>query len=347
MNTDQLLAGPRGRRLCLSLAAELEPRIRMAVFNLGYELDPGKGVSVVLFGTAADAGGVTDLPAGSPEELGALLAALDVPDLDGMPVLAALDTAVATARYWQAPDGEDVLAALPVIREALRPVADGVLASPGAGWWEQSRVREQWAVDWRDPDAPAPLGQDRGTVLAEWARNTRAEELRARETFRHASGSWWSIPVGLLGTIGRLPAGLDLVEDAPGWRDASVIPVQGGGRTYEIRTEDDWAQLCRTFPLDVTASRRDDWFQVTGRDGRWVIPDWELVSREWDAVHLTVLGYLACAGRALTVDSDTASLIAGWDPDRTIWLTDTVRETGEPRQSWRRAQQGDPWMRAE
>ncbi|MCC3278958.1 hypothetical protein LJ754_07280 [Arthrobacter sp. zg-Y40] len=343
MNTDQLLAGPRGRRLCLNLAAELEPRIRMAVFNLGYELDPGKGVSVVRFGTATDAGGATDLPAASPEELGALLAAVDVPDLDEMPVLAALDAAVATARYWQAPDGEDVLAALPVIREALRPVADRVRASPGAGWWEQPRAREQWAVDWRDPDAPAPLGQDLRTVLAEWARNTRAEELRALESFRYASGSWWSIPVGLLGTIRALPVGLDLVEDAPGWREATAIPVRGDGRTYEIRTADDWAQLCRAFPLEVTASRRHDWFQVTGRDGRWVIPDWERVGTQWDAVHLTVLGYLACAGRALTVDSDTASVIAGWDPDRTIWLTDVVRETGGQRQSWHRSQPGDAW----
>ena len=347
MNTDQLLAGPRGRRLCLSLAAELEPRIRMAVFDLGYELDPGNGVSVVRFGTSTDAGGAADLPAASPEELGALLAALDVPALNEIPVLAALDVAVATARYWQAPDGEDVLAALPVIREALRPVADRVVASPGACWWEEPRVREQWAVDWRDPDAPAPLGQDRRTVLATWARNTRAEEARARERTRPASGSWWSIPVGLLGTIGRLPAGLDLVEDAPGWREAVAIPVRGEGRTYEIRTGDDWAQLCRAFPLEVTASRRHDWFQVTGRDGRWVIPDWERVSREWDAVHLSVLGYLACAGRALTMDSDTASLIAGWDPDRTIWLTDTVRETGAQRQSWSRTQQGDAWAPAE
>ena len=344
MNPDQLLAGPRGRRLCLALAAELEPRISSAVFNLGYELDPGKGVSVIRFGTAADAGGATDLPAASPEKLGALLAALEVPDLDEMPVLAALDVAVATARYWQAPDGEDVLAALPVIREALRPVADRVLASPGTGWWDQPRAREQWAVDWRDPDAPAPPGQNRRTVLAEWARNTRADEVE--EGRRYASGSWWSIPVRLLGTISRLPVGLDLVEDAPGWREATAIPVRGEGRTYEIRTADDWVQLCRAFPLEVTASRRHDWFQVTGRDGRWVIPDWQRVAGEWDAVHLTVLGYLACAGRALAVDSDTGSVIAGWDPDRTIWLTGTVRETGEPGQSWRRTQQGDSWVRA-
>ena len=47
---EPLLAGPRGRRMCLQLAAELDPDVSMAVFRLGYELDPGKGTSTVMFG---------------------------------------------------------------------------------------------------------------------------------------------------------------------------------------------------------------------------------------------------------------------------------------------------------
>ncbi|TJY64045.1 hypothetical protein E4J89_19060 [Arthrobacter sp. CAU 1506] len=101
------------------------------------------------------------------------------------------------------------------------------------------------------------------------------------------------------------------MEDSLGWEQATVIPVRGTGRTFEIPIPDDWLSLCRAFPLEVTASRRDDWFRVTGRDGRWVIPDWERVAEQWDAVHLAVQGYFSSATRALHLDPDTASVIAG------------------------------------
>jgi hypothetical protein len=68
----------------------------------------------------------------------------------------------------------------------------------------------------------------------------------------------------------------------------------------------------------VTASRRHDWFRTTGRDGAWVIPDWALVAREWDAIHLPVSAYLESAGRAIEVAKETASVT--WDPDTSIWL---------------------------
>lgn len=166
---------------------------------------------------------------------------------------------------------------------------------------------------------------------------------RARRPRANWSGSWWSIPLGLLQTVGRLPAALDLVEDSLGWDHAVAVPVRGTGRTFEIRTAEDWIALCRAFPREVTASRYD-WFNSTGRKGRWVIPDWVRVAREWDAVHLTALGYLHGATRALHLDAETASVIAGWDPDTTIWLTAVVREADEPRQVWRRSTIDDGWI---
>lgn len=352
-DADFLLAGPRGRRLCLELAEELDPAVRSAVFDLGYELDPGKGTSRVLFGlmvpSDSGSGGDDGSCSGpvSPEELAAVLASMTPPGVDDGLVWRAFETAVNSARYWQPPEGEDVLAALPVIREALVPLAALVMEtramSPGA----QPRLPRQWAVDWQNPDAPPPLEQDPRRRLADWGRGMRAEERRAAEAAygldANVSGSWWSIPTGLLRSVGRIPAGLNLVEDALGWQKATAIPLLGAGRTLEINTETDWKALCRRFPLEVTASRRHDWFQTTGRDGRWVIPDWEQVAGEWDAVHLTVRGYLGNAGRALMIDDTTASVIAGWDPDETIWLTDAVRETGGPRQEWHRSAQDGNW----
>ena len=222
------------------------------------------------------------------------------------------------------------------------------MAAPAMQAGEPPRRTSQWAVDWRGPDDPAPVGRDPRKTLAVWGRSTRAAEAIWRKSARgqNWSGDWWSIPTGLVGTIGRIPAGLNLVEDSLGWESATTIPVNGAGRIFEIRTEADWISLCRRFPLEVTASRRRDWLRATGREGRWVIPDWERVAGEWDGIRLTVLGYLSCAGRALAVDDATASVIAGWDPDKTIWLTDVVRETGEPRQYWRRSHQGDLWVQS-
>ncbi|MBG6192440.1 hypothetical protein IWX64_003412, partial [Arthrobacter sp. CAN_A212] len=96
-------------------------------------------------------------------------------------------------------------------------------------------------------------------------------------------------------------------------------------------------------PMNVTASRRHDWFRCTTRDGEWVIPDWEKVSERWDAVHVTVLAYLSSANRALQIDANTSTVLAGWNPDTTIWLTDVVREWDGPRQHWQRSTYQESW----
>ncbi len=59
----------------------------------------------------------------------------------------------------------------------------------------------------------------------------------------------------------------------------------------------------------------------------------EAVAAEVDAVPLTVAGYLAAAGTAIAVDEDTASVIAGWDPDATFWLTVRPEPKEEP-EAW-------------
>lgn len=347
-STDLVLQGPRGRRLCLELAMALDPDVKTAAFWLAYELENGSGTSSVLL-TASSPGDIADPHSSpSPEELAARLASLNFAGFDSELMQGALERSVDTARYWQEPDGEDVIAGLPVITAALSTVAGQLLAAPGIQWYWQPRRVEQWAIDWRPADGPAQLSKNPRQTLTEWGRKERAEEERADRELPHDpranfSGTWWSIPHGLVHTVGQVPAALSLVEDALGWEHATTVPVRGAGRTLEIGIADDWISLCRKFPLDVTASRRHDWFRTTGRDGLWVIPDWEQVASEWDAVHLTVVGYLNGATRALQVDTQTATVIAGWDPDSTIWLTDVAREWDGPRQTWHRASHGDRW----
>lgn len=108
----------------------------------------------------------------------------------------------------------------------------------------------------------------------------------------------------------------------------------------ELTGPDDWAELVGRHPLPVTASRRHDWYRTTGQDAAWLIPDWSSVAAEFDAVHLTVDGYLATAGRAVPVPGTAArTVLAGAAPDATWWLADGVLRPGEP-VDWRR-QQGD------
>lgn len=101
-----------------------------------------------------------------------------------------------------------------------------------------------------------------------------------------------------------------------GWKRIAVrqVDAPAGARIYEIDGAQAWAELCRRFPLEVTTDKRHDWCRTTGRSGRWVIPNWQLVAESYTGVHLTVMGYLAAAGTAIGVDDETASVIAGWRP---------------------------------
>jgi hypothetical protein len=346
-----LLQGPRGRRLCLELATELDQELKTAVSWLAYELDTGSGTSRVLLSDVSPSYMQPKPPTPSLEWLAARLKSLDFSNLKESQVQGALERSVDSARYWQPPDGEDVLAGLPVIAEALSPVAGQFIASPWMKWCWQPLRSEQWTIDWRHADDPAPLPEDPGKTLTEWARRERTEVVRAArerpsDPTANYSGTWWSIPLGLIQTVGQLPAGLNLVEDSLGWERATTVPVRGYGKVLEINTAEDWINLCREFPLEVTASRRHDWFRTTGRHGRWVIPDWEKIASQWDATHLTVLAYLNAAGRPLAVDAETATVIAGWNPDSTIWLADVARKSDGPRPTWHRNSNRDEWIQA-
>lgn len=107
----------------------------------------------------------------------------------------------------------------------------------------------------------------------------------------------------------------------------------------------DWAALCRRHPLDVTASRRHDWYRTTGRDGSWVQPDWSAVAQETDAVHLTMRGYLTTAGLAVPVSEGVASVLAGWDPDATYWFAGAAVDPGTAR-DWVYDSDDDCWVPA-
>lgn len=334
---DALLAGPRGRRLCLELARLSDAELAQMIFAAVYS---GPRTASLVWGEPA-----VDPPTTS--ELSRALRAID-PVFSRDAVSDALRAGVDSAMYWQQPDEEDELAAEPDVRAALGGIAEAVASDPEVAWWRDGPdLAAQYEVTFDDiPDPFVPAA----TALSEW-RSALDEEIHRAVVERPAdptapiSGAWWSTPPRRLrrttrALSGGAPVGLELVEDGLGWTRAhsSRLRVPTAPRILTIDGPDAWEQLCRDG-IDVTPARQHDWYRTTGRIGRWILPDWTYVARDFDAVHLSVAGYLSTAGRAITV-GPAASVLAGWSPDETVWLRDV--ELVGPRQSWTRDSPSDP-----
>ncbi|MGC0363836.1 hypothetical protein ABH922_001820 [Rhodococcus sp. 27YEA15] len=342
-----LLAGPRGRRLLLAYALAAEEQtaeshensLHSAVFWASRQLDVERGTAGVLYGPGAEE---ATQPVVTPAQVAARVSAVALPDVTAAALRSVLAKAAGTAYYWQEPDGDDVLIAVDPVRAALRRIAEHVAGSPHTRWWtEPLESADQWTVGHTQPEVTEPTAVQQ---LQLWRTETLTEEVRAArerptDPAANFSGYWWSIPPTRSSTrtlFDGTPAGLWFVED--GMDPESVVTtktsVPGSAHVYEIDSAHAWAELCRRFPLEVTAQKRHDWYRTTGRAGRWVLPDWSQTAEHYDGVHLTVAGYLAAAGTAIDVDDETASVIAGWAPGETYWFTDAVGSAGDP-VTWR------------
>jgi hypothetical protein len=330
---EDLLAGPRGRRLCWSL------------------LEPGDFPGWDLVWDGAHRGNLTGLT----DELAACVARTDldatVVHADQLTLLAALVEPVQTAMYWQKLDDDDYALSAREVQDALLPVAQAVITAPGARWWTSPLpATGQQYVEWPGEHGGAPALTDTATELATWRAATIEDERSAQERPEDPSapwsGHWWSAPVPswIPSTTRSIPGlgavGLVLVEDGFGQRNARCWPLtpRPGARIYEISSAEDWTELVGRYPIDVSKSRRHDWWRSTGWAGKWLIPDFAAIAADYDAVHLSVAGYLITAGRALSVN-DGRTVLAGWNPDQTFWLTE-VLAASRPVTDWRELDEG-------
>ena len=229
----------------------------------------------------------------------------------------------------------------------LRPLAEVVASAPAARWWwEPADLRHQrWvgcdhyrtlarggavarAVEAAEEDAAA----EEEAMARDWA---QAPLQRRGGAEVIVTGTWWSGPLGgtvwtSRGNVGDLPAvGLACAEDPLGEEEFEVwaVGIDPAARVYEVHEPGDWGWLAATHPRDVTASRWHDWSRWTGREGRWILPDWRSVAAQWDGVHVSVAGYLSTARMAVDGGDGAASLLAGWDADQTLWLRDVFTGT--------------------
>jgi hypothetical protein len=348
---DMLMEGPRGRRLLLAYALASEPlddrdgsedSLWSAVFRASCHADPGNGSFAVLFRRGARKAKPTPVAPVTPDEVAERLRRVVLAEVTPELLLSCLSISVDTAMYWQEPHGEDVLAGTGPMRAALSGVAQHVAASEETAWWRTPmEERSQWAVR-GDGAPPFEIAAEPVAVLrAAREHDVEAERAAVRERpvdpTASWGGDWCSRPSAWLPSSSRelfdgRPAGLWFMEDSLGWEtvEATRLDVAAVRRVYEIDTSQAWAELCGRFPFEQTAQKRHDWYRTTGRAGRWVIPDWARVAEHYDAVHLQVAAYLAAAGTAIPVDADTATVIAGWNPDETYWFTSQVRCLDNP-----------------
>ncbi|MFV0285978.1 MAG: hypothetical protein ACK5IM_06245 [Demequina sp.] len=352
MTPAPVFAGPRGRRLLLELASALSPEIARLCFYAAWPLNTSGTSSQVAFEDGSVAA-----PHATPEQVAAAVAELDLSQITADAAWTALVAAVDAAAYWQPPGGEDALAAAPELAGVLGGLAQAVRDASALP--EGDHQGSAMVIRPRDDDpTPWPVPAAAAAILQEWSARARQHEAIAARTWptdpaHGVSSDWWSTPPhGLVVSTPHDPArgpwGLACVEDGFGEEVALVasVTVSPSARVRTISTAEDWATLCRLAPLEVTASKRSDWFHTTGRgDVRWVVPDWAAVAEEYDAVQLTLTGYLDLAGRALEVYPGVGSVIAGWNPGDTYHFG-AVSIGAESPTVWRLDDQSRHWKPA-
>lgn len=303
MDVEELLVGPRGRRLCLQWVYWLaEEQAQEGFGSLESDINRAAGpfeepvtTTFPLSTRVSPRPGSGTLP--TPVDIARRIMQLQVREPTHREALTLLADTASFAMYWQAPWGEDALAATDPVRASLRPIAEALVAAAAAQWWDgPADLCSQWSVQESRSAEPG--------AGAEPPAENAAEILRASEEL---VGQWWSTPPHRLSHSTRYldglgPVGMWVEEDGtdPQYQVATRIDPPTTPRVLEISGPEDWTRLCREFPLDVTMSRDGVWPAATGCAGPWTLPDWSAVAESGiDAVHLTVRGYLTTAGRAL------------------------------------------------
>lgn len=226
----------------------------------------------------------------------------------------------------------------------LRPVAEALVASPGARcWWGPVDLADQRFVEW--DDQPRLAGPALGQAVRECMASERAENteglLRPRPRERpgvRVGAYWWSPPgfapqAWTTTAVEGLPAaGLceffdtylppQDVTGAVVW----ALQIDPRARVLEITGPADWQGLVARFPRDVTGTHDGEWRYWGGVPGPWRLPDWEQVMDHYDGVHVSTGAAVASCGVASSV-ADGFTMLAAWTPGATLWLRDMVIAT--------------------
>ncbi len=326
------MTGPRGRYLCWSILwSAMADAPQTPVWDRVWAAAHAGDLS----GRAGDLAAAVGLV-----DLAALAAAAD--ELVLVPALA--DTA-AMAMYWQEPDLVDWALRDHRVQDALLPVARAVAQSPAARWWAEPVARgARRYVEWAGAgQGPALLSGANGELAAWRLGDPGGGTVGCPE----ACGSSGDLERPLVVHPRPFPAGR---HHAGAARPRRGRPGPGRGR---VRLDE--GPVPAGQPASRSEGLRDHRAGRLGAVGRPLSarrhplpaprlvarhrldrdladPDYTAVAADYDAIHLTVLGYLTTAGRDLPA-GDARTMLAGWDPDTTYWLTDCLAPAG-PATCW-------------
>lgn len=233
--------------------------------------------------------------------------------------------------------------------DELAPVADMLLTCTAArNWWRPTVRHDQRILSFepndtfRDRHLTAAIAQattDHKSKNASRRAGPSDERDRQQDEANgiRYGANWWSTPpftwrAVSVGPFEGIPsiALLDFI-DAGSWSGvASVIRFATAmdERIYEVNGPQDWASLVERYPMDVTGTHNGEWRYWGGVNGPWLLPDWARASEDYDGIHISIGGYVTTSGRALPV-ANGYTMLAGWEPDGTLWLTDTSTDPSE------------------
>lgn len=321
---EDLLAGPRGRDFLMGVALALDGGhgpLFQATWRVGDYMERNARRFRITRKQSAEAKART---------AASLLEQVSLVELAPRLLYDALEHTVFAATYWQPPMDDEVFlsakALLPGLRRIARHVATSEVTS---GWSDPFQPDRHYSVRWEQPDLEDPV-LSVAEALEVWRKEARTREIWG------SAPPWPPVIVTARELVDGTPGALRFVEDGFGWTTGEVYAatVSADAQVFTITGPAAWAQLCREFPLDVTASKGRDWRLATGYPHGWVMPDFVQVARHYDALHLSMRGYFATAGRVISVEAGRASMVAGWGPGQTFWFTDAVKLDEAP-VTWR------------
>jgi hypothetical protein len=175
-------------------------------------------------------------------------------------------------------------------------------------------------------------------------------------TVRHVpAGAWVTAAEHGLWTITDPPdeahdALIDAWELTWGPVSRWSMQVEDSARILEIDSAHQWAELAIRYPFARRFRPNSYWeLPLPGGDHRpdpalqalagqraqratmrWFIePDWEAVSEDFDAVHLSWWGFLTAEGTIVDLGEGDVTMLRNWCSERTLWLRPTLTP-GEP-----------------
>lgn len=180
----------------------------------------------------------------------------------------------------------------------LRPLAEAVVAQPGAAWWFAPLDREhQLALEELRgivPPSRPPTRWERYAQKPDWGRYTSTDVTRTGVS---------SFLVGSDACAGDLGP---LTSPVRRYR----VVAAPDARVFSIASPEDWRSLCVRYPASYEQGQ--------------IVPDFAAAAADWDAVQLTLGGLLSSDQVRIDGPEGWTSL-NGWDAEHTIWLRPAIR----------------------